>query len=92
MGASIAAGPIIADGDAAKSCCPSVRGKLCAVTKHANFGVVIARTPGGVRFICRAGGADTVTIAFLASGGHEPVGVWGEAMQAGDGVDSWRCK
>jgi acetyl-CoA C-acetyltransferase len=56
------------------------------------FGVVIARTPRGARFICRAGGDDTETIAFLTSGEHEPVGVWGEATQDGDGANLWRCK
>jgi acetyl-CoA C-acetyltransferase len=56
------------------------------------FGVVIARTPGGARFICRVAGDDAQTIAFLTSGEREPVGVWGTATRDADNVNLWRCK
>ncbi len=53
------------------------------------FGVVIARTPGGARIICRASGDDAETLAFLTSGECEPVGAWGKATQGADGMSFW---
>lgn len=56
------------------------------------FGVVIARTPSGERFICRVGGDDRETISFLTSGQREPIGARGETVRAANGMNAWACR
>ncbi len=56
------------------------------------FGVVIARTPGGARCICRVGGDDHETIAVLTSGAREPIGAQGVAVRDANGMNAWRFK
>jgi len=55
----------------------------------ARFGVVVARTPEGARFLARVDGNDTETIARLTSGAAEPVGASGAAKRGGD-LSHWR--
>jgi len=55
------------------------------------FGVVIARTPGGARFICRVGVDDPESTSFLTSGEREPIGACGEAVRDVNGMNAWRC-
>jgi len=57
----------------------------------ASFGIVIARTPEGRRFICRVPQDDQAGIEFLTSGKVEPIGTNGEACRAEDGYVTWRC-
>jgi acetyl-CoA C-acetyltransferase len=54
------------------------------------FATVIARTPGGERFVCRVPPADGATLAALTSGEREPVGRTGTATGGADGFVDWR--
>ena len=58
----------------------------------AMFGIVIARTPDGGRFICRVPKDDTEGIEFLASGNSEPIGTAGTAARAQNGYVVWKCQ
>jgi acetyl-CoA C-acetyltransferase len=55
----------------------------------AQHGAIIARAPGGARFIARVPAADAATIEWLTSGGQEPVGSSGTAVQGADGDACW---
>lgn len=55
----------------------------------AKHGVIVARTPDGARFLTYAH-AEAEMIAFLTSGGSEPVGASGRAARAEDGLIVWR--
>jgi len=57
----------------------------------AMFGIVIARTPDGRRFICRVPKDDSAGIAFLTSGKIEPIGTTGTAYRAENGYVIWKC-
>lgn len=50
-------------------------------------GVVIARSPAGVRTMARATGAD---VAPLMDPAHEPVGARGQVCAGADGLPEWR--
>ena len=52
-------------------------------------GAVIGRAPSGARFIAKVPAADSATIHWLTSGGQEPVGAAGTAVQAADGDTVW---
>ena len=54
------------------------------------FSTVIARTPGGQRFLSRVPSSDGATLAALTSGEHEPVGRSGVASASADGFVDWR--
>jgi acetyl-CoA C-acetyltransferase len=54
------------------------------------FGVVIARTPQGARFLARVDGADGETIARLTDATIEPVGAEGMSTRHADGLNRWR--
>lgn len=56
------------------------------------FGVVLARTPAGTRFLARVEAEDTESIAFLTNGEAEPVGALGYAKLGDDNVTVWRLK
>jgi acetyl-CoA C-acetyltransferase len=56
----------------------------------ARFGVVIARTPRGERFLARVDGADGETIARLTDATLEPVGAEGMSTRHADGLNRWR--
>jgi acetyl-CoA C-acetyltransferase len=58
----------------------------------AAFGIVIARTPDGKRFICRVPGEDGAGIEFLTSGKIEPVGTRGIACLADNGYVIWKTE
>ncbi len=53
------------------------------------FGVVVARTPEGERFLSRVAGNDDVGIAALTEGKTEPVGRLGSAAKRDDGLQYW---
>jgi acetyl-CoA C-acetyltransferase len=53
------------------------------------FATIIARAPGGARFLAKVPGDDEATLACLTSGALEPVGTQGNAVQHGD-VAIWR--
>ncbi|HYD74297.1 MAG TPA: acetyl-CoA acetyltransferase, partial [Candidatus Binatia bacterium] len=55
----------------------------------AQFGVVVARTPRGERFLARIEGADVETVARLASATEEPVGAEGVSARRGE-LNHWR--
>ncbi len=57
----------------------------------AMFGIVIARTPDGRRFVCRVPKEDTAGIEFLTSGKIEPVGTAGMACKAEKGYIVWKA-
>jgi len=57
----------------------------------AAYGIVIARTPDGKRFLCRVPKDDTAGIDFLTSGKIEPIGTGGTAVRGEDGYVLWRC-
>ncbi len=52
-------------------------------------GTIVARAPGGARFLASVPGDDTATLQFLTSGATEPVGTQGAAVAQGD-VAIWR--
>lgn len=54
------------------------------------FGVVVARAPGGQRFLAKVLPTDAAAIAFLTDGEAEPVGRPGEAVAGPDGDVLWR--
>jgi len=54
------------------------------------FGVVVARTLEGERFLARVDGGDSETIARLTAGDEEPVGAKGAGQRRADGVSHWR--
>jgi acetyl-CoA C-acetyltransferase len=54
------------------------------------FGVVIASTPAGERFLARIEGADDGAVRFFTSGEQEPVGAPGQAVAGADGLTHWR--
>lgn len=51
---------------------------------------IIGRTRAGKRFVCRVPKDDAATLAFLVSGGDEPVGRFGTAVAGVDGFVDWR--
>ena len=51
-------------------------------------GAIVARSPGGARFIAKVPAVDRAAINFLTSGAHEPVGAAGIAIRGSDG-DTW---
>jgi acetyl-CoA C-acetyltransferase len=53
------------------------------------FGVVVARTPAGERFLARVDGRDDETIARLTSATEEPVGAEGISVRRED-LNHWR--
>ena len=55
----------------------------------ARFGVVVARTPRGERFLARVEGGDDETIARLTSATDEPVGAAGMSVRRED-LNHWR--
>lgn len=55
----------------------------------ARFGVVVARTPQGERFLARVDGRDEETIARLTSATEEPVGAKGMSARRED-LSHWR--
>jgi acetyl-CoA C-acetyltransferase len=55
----------------------------------ARFGVVVARTPHGERFLARVEGRDDETIARLISTTEEPVGAEGTSLRRED-LNHWR--
>ena len=58
----------------------------------AAFGIVIAQTPDGARFLCRVPKEDTAGIDFLTSGRIEPIGTGGMAFRAENGYVVWKCE
>jgi len=54
------------------------------------FSTVIARTPGGQRFLCRVPPTHGATLAALTSCEHEPVGRHGVTSDGADGYVDWR--
>jgi acetyl-CoA C-acetyltransferase len=56
----------------------------------AAFGIVIARTSDGKRFLCRVPKDDAAGIEFLTSGKVEPVGTRGMAVRTENGYVEWR--
>jgi acetyl-CoA C-acetyltransferase len=55
------------------------------------FGTVIGRTPADERFVTRVPAEDAGTIALLTSGGVEPIGRTGHAVEGTDGRVFWRA-
>lgn len=56
----------------------------------ARFGVVIARTPHGQRFLARVDGRDESTIARLTGAADEPIGASGVASRTAAGLCLWQ--
>jgi acetyl-CoA C-acetyltransferase len=54
------------------------------------FGVILARSAKGERFLARVAGDDADAIGFLTSGDSEPVGTSGRAEPGADGLAYWR--
>ena len=55
-------------------------------------GVIVARAPGGARFLAKVPGGDSATIAFLTDGRIEPVGSRGRAARLSDGDLVWTVR
>jgi acetyl-CoA C-acetyltransferase len=55
----------------------------------ADFGVIVARSPDGSRFLAKIPGSDREGIGFLTCGRGEPVGAPGVAVPGGDGDVVW---
>ncbi|MDB5579262.1 MAG: Acetyl-CoA Acetyltransferase [Bradyrhizobium sp.] len=53
------------------------------------FGVIVARTPYGARFLAKIPGEDSAGIAFLTDGRSEPIGTKGSAARNRDGDLFW---
>lgn len=52
-------------------------------------GVVVARTPAGVRTLARVPASDAAMLAMLTDGLREPVGMTGTISRDGDGLGVW---
>jgi acetyl-CoA C-acetyltransferase len=55
----------------------------------AKHGVIVARAPGGERFLAYVRGENDGVIAFLTDGQREPVGAEGHAVTGEDGLTVW---
>jgi acetyl-CoA C-acetyltransferase len=53
-------------------------------------GVIVARSPGGARFLAKVSGEDRAAIHWLTSGEQEPVGGAGTAVKGPDGDTCWQ--
>lgn len=54
-------------------------------------GIVVARNPGGARFLAKIAGDDDAMIAFLTDGQTEPVGTGGMGRKGEDGLLYWQA-